>query len=85
MYGNDFETPDQPGASALLDEVESAERDLHEAAGRTVAAGEAAQQDYFDAVIAADQKIELYFCRPVISISTSSSRVTPSVSAAAYR
>ena len=58
MYGNDFETPDQPGASALLDEVESAERDLHEAAGRTVAAGEAAQQDYFDAVIAADQKIE---------------------------
>jgi ring-1,2-phenylacetyl-CoA epoxidase subunit PaaA len=58
VYGNDFEAPDQPGASALLDEVESAERDLREAAGRTVAAGEAAQQDYFNAVIAADQKIE---------------------------
>ncbi len=68
MYGSDFEDPEtvgQPGASALLDEVESAERDLHEAAARTVATGgstgpgaDAALQDYFDAVIAADQKIE---------------------------
>ena len=50
MYGNDF--------GGLLDQVESAERDL-----RAAAAGGAVEPDddlqrYFEAVIAADQKVE---------------------------
>ncbi|HET6213345.1 MAG TPA: Phenylacetic acid catabolic protein, partial [Micromonosporaceae bacterium] len=52
MYGYDV-----PGSSSLLDEVEAAERDLHAAAGRDTGAG-GELQEYFDAVIAADQKIE---------------------------
>ncbi|HET8684875.1 MAG TPA: 1,2-phenylacetyl-CoA epoxidase subunit PaaA [Micromonosporaceae bacterium] len=66
MYGNDIE---QPGAATLLDEVEAAEQALRAAAERRVAASrggsagdaggaEAEMQDYFDAVVAADQKIE---------------------------
>ncbi|MEV0646492.1 1,2-phenylacetyl-CoA epoxidase subunit PaaA [Phytomonospora sp. NPDC050363] len=50
MYGNDI--PDQPGTASLLDEVAAAERDI---AGRAHASQAA---DYFDAVIAADGKIE---------------------------
>ncbi|HIV58905.1 MAG TPA: 1,2-phenylacetyl-CoA epoxidase subunit A [Candidatus Stackebrandtia faecavium] len=48
--------PEEPGASGLLDEVSGAERALAEAAARDRpdADGEA----FFDAVIAADQKIE---------------------------
>jgi ring-1,2-phenylacetyl-CoA epoxidase subunit PaaA len=65
VYGNDFGTPDgapdeAPGAGELLDEVEAAESDLRQAAGRTLAgdlAG-ATAATYFDRVIAADQKIE---------------------------
>src|SRR5262249_15673306 len=53
VYGNDFAPPGE----ALLDQVESAERDLHAAAGRTIE-DNADLQRYFDAVIAADQKIE---------------------------
>lgn len=61
VYGNDFE---QPGAATLLDEVEAAEQALRAAAERRVAAGsgdggdQPELQGYFDAVIAADQKIE---------------------------
>jgi ring-1,2-phenylacetyl-CoA epoxidase subunit PaaA len=48
------------GAESLLDQVEQAERALTEAAGRDRARGAAGDggQDHFDAVIAADQKIE---------------------------
>lgn len=49
MYGNDF--------APLLEQVDSAERDLQQAAGRDVAAG-ADLQGYFDTIVAADQKIE---------------------------
>ncbi|WP_327007041.1 1,2-phenylacetyl-CoA epoxidase subunit A [Dactylosporangium sp. NBC_01737] len=49
MYGNDF--------APLLEQVDSAERDLQQAAGRDVAAG-SDLQDYFDTIVAADQKIE---------------------------
>ncbi len=49
MYGNDF---------GLLDQVESAERDLRAAATRDAVAPDGDLQRYFDAVIAADQKIE---------------------------
>ncbi|MDG6101077.1 1,2-phenylacetyl-CoA epoxidase subunit A [Dactylosporangium aurantiacum] len=49
MYGNDF--------APLLEQVDSAERDLQQAAGRDVAAG-TDLQDYFDTIVAADQKIE---------------------------
>src|SRR5262249_25132455 len=45
------------GAQTLLDQVEQAERDLKEAAGRDRAHG-ADVQGHFDAVISADQKIE---------------------------
>src|SRR5690242_4014121 len=50
VYGNDF-------GDALLEQVDSAERDLHAALDRTVERDEDLQR-YFDAVIAADQKIE---------------------------
>lgn len=49
MYGNDF--------APLLEQVDSAERDLQQAAGRDVAAG-SDLQEYFDTIVAADQKIE---------------------------
>lgn len=49
MYGNDF--------APLLEQVDSAERDLQQAAGRDVATG-FDLQDYFDTIVAADQKIE---------------------------
>ncbi|GIG70698.1 1,2-phenylacetyl-CoA epoxidase subunit PaaA [Phytomonospora endophytica] len=52
MYGNDI--PEQPGTAGLLDEVAAAERDL---AGRDHDAS-ADPTAYFDAVIAADGKIE---------------------------
>ena len=51
--------PQQPGARTLLDEVSDAETALAEAAGRTDAGGRAAdEQAAFEAIIAADQKIE---------------------------
>jgi ring-1,2-phenylacetyl-CoA epoxidase subunit PaaA len=53
VYGNDFDT-----TGSLLDQVEDAERALQDAASREVAVDRAELQDYFDAVIAADQKIE---------------------------
>ena len=61
MYGNDF--PVAPGSSSLLDQVEDAERALREAAarGRARAGAEDAAPDRqaeFDAIVAADQKIE---------------------------
>jgi len=56
VYGNDF---DQPGAASLLEEVDAAERALKAAAEGQVVAGDGDElQAYFDAVIAADQKIE---------------------------
>ncbi|MEV6526552.1 1,2-phenylacetyl-CoA epoxidase subunit PaaA [Longispora sp. NPDC051575] len=57
MYGNDFsEPPEQPGARSLLDQVADAERDLQLAAQQDRPTG--SEDDYFMAVIAADQKIE---------------------------
>ncbi|MGH3714797.1 MAG: 1,2-phenylacetyl-CoA epoxidase subunit PaaA [Micromonosporaceae bacterium] len=60
--GAGAETPQQPGAEGLLAEVADAERALREAAGkdRAAARGETPDplQGHFDAVIAADQKIE---------------------------
>jgi ring-1,2-phenylacetyl-CoA epoxidase subunit PaaA len=57
VYGNDFGVPDElPGSRTLLDEVEEADRALRAAAGRDV--GTSDVDSYFDAVIAADQKIE---------------------------
>jgi ring-1,2-phenylacetyl-CoA epoxidase subunit PaaA len=53
VYGNDFATHGE----ALLDQVESAERDLHAAAERSVE-GDADFQRYFDTIVSADQKIE---------------------------
>jgi len=58
VYGNDFGT-DQ----SLLDQVADAERALAEAAGRDTPRAaldmdEAASQAYFDAIVAAEQKIE---------------------------
>jgi ring-1,2-phenylacetyl-CoA epoxidase subunit PaaA len=58
VYGNDFGT-DQ----SLLDQVADAERELAEAAGRDAPRAAldtdgAASQAYFDAIIAAEQKIE---------------------------
>jgi ring-1,2-phenylacetyl-CoA epoxidase subunit PaaA len=61
VYGNDFGTvEDTPGSRELLDQVEAAETQLREAAGRdlTGAASGDGQGGYFDQVIAADQKIE---------------------------
>ena len=54
VYGSDFE---QPGAGGLLDEVAAAEKALRAAAQGRVASG-GQLQEYFDAVIVADQKIE---------------------------
>jgi ring-1,2-phenylacetyl-CoA epoxidase subunit PaaA len=46
-------------SESLLDQVDAAERDLRAAATRAVAGADPARlQEYFDAVIAADQKIE---------------------------
>jgi ring-1,2-phenylacetyl-CoA epoxidase subunit PaaA len=53
VYGNDL--------APLLDQVDSAERGLRGAAGRDVTAGGDTQADlqvYFDAIVAADQKVE---------------------------
>jgi len=67
VYGNDFATPEdpaptapeEPGAAGLLAEVADAEHALRSAAERvrTATVGEELQ-DYFDSVVAADQKIE---------------------------
>ncbi len=61
MYGNDFGLPEE--AQSLLEQVDSAERDLHAAAARDLTrnrdvGNEESQQRDFDDVIAADQKIE---------------------------
>jgi ring-1,2-phenylacetyl-CoA epoxidase subunit PaaA len=56
VYGNDFDGVDED-RQTLLDQVEEAERELRAAAERTVT-GENRLQEYFEAVIAADQKIE---------------------------
>jgi ring-1,2-phenylacetyl-CoA epoxidase subunit PaaA len=60
VYGNDFVPPDDPAGQSLLDQVADAERALNEAAasGRPDAASAAEALDYFDAVVAAEQKIE---------------------------
>jgi ring-1,2-phenylacetyl-CoA epoxidase subunit PaaA len=71
VYGNDFGGSDQPGpapgsgphgsgllGSGLLSEVADAERALREAADRAGPEGDDAAEAYFDAIIAADQKIE---------------------------
>ncbi len=50
MYGNDF-------GEALLDQVDSAERDLHAALDRSVERDDDLER-YFTAVVGADQKIE---------------------------
>jgi ring-1,2-phenylacetyl-CoA epoxidase subunit PaaA len=56
VYGNDFSTVDED-RQTLLDQVEEAERELRAAAEHAVT-GDNRLQEYFDAVIAADQKIE---------------------------
>ena len=53
MYGNDFGLPEE----SLLQQVDSAERDMRAAADQRVAAN-TDLQDYFDAIVAADQKVE---------------------------
>jgi ring-1,2-phenylacetyl-CoA epoxidase subunit PaaA len=63
VYGNDFSAPEEPGIDGLLGEVAAAETALRDAAERRLAEGgaggdESEFQRYFDAVIAADQKIE---------------------------
>jgi ring-1,2-phenylacetyl-CoA epoxidase subunit PaaA len=63
VYGNDFDaSPIPEPGPGLLDQVADAERALREAAERSVGPGEGADEavlrDYFDALIAADQKIE---------------------------
>ena len=55
MYGNDI--PEQPGAAGLLDEVAAAERELVGRGGHDHD-HETGADEYFDAVIAADGKIE---------------------------
>ncbi|NJC64343.1 1,2-phenylacetyl-CoA epoxidase subunit A [Planosporangium flavigriseum] len=68
MYGNDFAATGDAGVPAsdvaatsagrtLLEQVEDAERELRSASERSVV-GDDRLQDYFDAVINADQKIE---------------------------
>jgi ring-1,2-phenylacetyl-CoA epoxidase subunit PaaA len=57
VYGNDFDAPADPAGSTLLAQVEAAEQELRAAATQQVS-GDHQLQDYFDAVIAADQKIE---------------------------
>jgi ring-1,2-phenylacetyl-CoA epoxidase subunit PaaA len=52
VYGNDVPIPDQPGEGSLLEQVAAAETELAEAARRD------APDASFDAVIAADQRIE---------------------------
>jgi ring-1,2-phenylacetyl-CoA epoxidase subunit PaaA len=61
VYGNDFGLPEE--AQNLLEQVDSAERDLQAAAARDLTrnrdvGNEESQQRDFDDVIAADQKIE---------------------------
>jgi ring-1,2-phenylacetyl-CoA epoxidase subunit PaaA len=56
VYGNDFSAVDED-RQTLLDQVEAAERELRAAAEHAVT-GDNRLQEYFDAVIAADQKIE---------------------------
>jgi ring-1,2-phenylacetyl-CoA epoxidase subunit PaaA len=67
VYGNDFTVPatGEPPVPerSLLDQVADAEQELTDAAARALASvdgqvDEQALHDYFDAVIAADQKIE---------------------------
>ena len=68
MYGNDFglpesteptgEVPEQPGASGLLAQVADAEAALRAAAEQRALADGDEPQRVFEAVIAADQKIE---------------------------
>jgi ring-1,2-phenylacetyl-CoA epoxidase subunit PaaA len=58
VYGSDFGDPAAESTRSLLDEVDAAESDLRAAADRQVNADTTELQEYFDAVIAADQKIE---------------------------
>jgi ring-1,2-phenylacetyl-CoA epoxidase subunit PaaA len=58
VYGSDFGDPGADSTRSLLDEVHAAESDLRAAADRQVNADTGELQAYFDAVIAADQKIE---------------------------
>jgi len=60
VYGNDFVPPDDPHGQSLLDQVADAERALNEAAasGRPDATGVDEALDYFNAVVAAEQKVE---------------------------
>jgi ring-1,2-phenylacetyl-CoA epoxidase subunit PaaA len=55
VYGSDYVPSEESG---LLDEVAAAEQILREAAARRVDPGDERAEEYFDAVIAADQKIE---------------------------
>ena len=58
MYGNDFPADAAHPGGELLDEVAAAETALREAADRALGSGDHADTDYFEQVIAADQKIE---------------------------
>src|SRR3954454_12427162 len=58
MYGGEYPPAGPPGQSELLDEVADVEARLHAAASFDGPAHTGHQQDYFDAVIAVDQKIE---------------------------
>jgi ring-1,2-phenylacetyl-CoA epoxidase subunit PaaA len=53
VYGNDFETP-----GGLLDQVADAERELIQAADPSAIGDDMDSQSYFDAIVAADRKIE---------------------------
>ncbi len=56
MYGNDFTVPE---GQSLLDQVADAERALVQAASTPAARASAVQaQEYFDEIVAAEQKIE---------------------------
>jgi len=66
VYGNDYDAPDPAPGSGLLDEVADAEKALREAASRDVGGrgddgggdGDGAEEAWFEALLAADQKIE---------------------------
>ncbi|HLU45880.1 MAG TPA: 1,2-phenylacetyl-CoA epoxidase subunit PaaA, partial [Natronosporangium sp.] len=58
MYGNDFPTDAASSGGELLEQVAAAEAALREAAERTLDSADNAETDYFERIIAADQKIE---------------------------